>query len=220
MTAQRTRAKAAHKGAADALDARRVSRRGRAVRHHRVRRLCRRPSPRAACSPWSTAPDGRAPSRSSSTARRSTPSRAARSATPARSSPRPGAAEVVDTTFALPNLRRHVGPARRGRDHHRPDRDGVDRRRTSRRDPAQPHRHAPAAPRPASGARRARQAGRLDGRARPAAVRLLALRGGQRRPDRRDRAAGQRRDAAQHADAHLRDHQGRGRSARCDRLLR
>ena len=39
MTAQRTRAKAAHKGAADALDARRVPRRDGAVRHHRVRRL-------------------------------------------------------------------------------------------------------------------------------------------------------------------------------------
>ena len=38
--------------------------------------------------------------------------------------------------------------------------------------------------------------------------------------DRRDRDAGQRGDAAEHADTDLRDHQGRGRSARCDRLLR
>ena len=69
-----------------------------------------------------------------------------------------------------------------------PDRHGDDRRRAARRDPPQPHRHPPAAPRPATGARRARQAGRLDGRPRPAAVRLLALRGGHRRADRRDRA--------------------------------
>ena len=53
-----------------------------------------------------------------------------------------------------------------------------------RRDPAQPHRHAPAPPRAAHGAGRPRQAGRLAGRARPPAVRLLPLRPAHRRGDR------------------------------------
>ena len=75
-----------------------------------------------------------------------------------------GSARVLDTTFALPNLRRHtarivdgsiLGRAGRGRHH---------RRRPSQRDPPQSHRHTSAALGAASGARRTRQAGRLTRR--------------------------------------------------------
>ena len=84
-------------------------------------------------------------SRSSSTARRSTPSPAARSATPARSAPTPGRAEVLDTTFALPGLRRHIAASSTARSSpaRRPTASiDVERRE---RDPSQPHRHPPAA---------------------------------------------------------------------------
>ena len=131
-----------------------------------------------------------------------------------------GTAEVLDTTFALPNLRRHTARVTERHDQPRPGRHGRHRRRPPRRHPAQPHRHPPAPPRPAGGARRARQAGRLAGRARPAALRLLALRRGDARADRADRAPRQRRDAGQHPACDLRDDQGRGRGAGRHRLLR
>ena len=95
-----------------------------------------------------------------------------------------GTAEVIDTTFALPNLRRHTarivtGTITAGQ----AAAASIDAERRGR-DPPQPHGHPPAPPRPAHGARRAREAGRLAGRARSAAVRLLALRAGHRRADR------------------------------------
>ena len=52
----------------------------------------------------------------------------------------------------------------------------IGRRRPARRHPPQPHRHPPAPLGPAGGARRPREAGRLAGRARPAALRLQPLR--------------------------------------------
>ena len=131
-----------------------------------------------------------------------------------------GTAEVLDTTYALPNLRRHTARLIDGVDHHRSEGDRDDRRRSARRHPPQPHRHPPAPPRASPGARRAREAGGVDGERGSAAVRLLPLRSRHARADRRDRDARQRRDAAQHADADLRDHQGRSRSARRDRILR
>ena len=131
-----------------------------------------------------------------------------------------GTAEVLDTTFALPGLRRHTARVTSGTVAAGQTATASDRRRSAQRDPPEPHRHARAALGAAQGARRARQAGRLVGRPRPAAVRLLALRGGHRRADRGDRTAGQRRDARQRTGAGVRDHQGRGRGARRDRLLR
>ena len=163
---------------------RRVPRGRRAVRHHRVRRLrrrhaarpgARRAAPRPATTTWS---------RSSSTARRSTPRAAARSATPAPSPPRPARPRCSTRPTPCPacaatSARITEGAITRG-----PAATAaidVERRDA---DPPQPHRHPPAAPRPARGARRARQAGRLAGGARPAALRLLPLRAGHRRRDR------------------------------------
>ena len=177
--------------------ARRVPRSRRAVRRHRVRRLRRRHQRQ---SPAGGDPERRRRRRSSScssTARRSTPSRVARSATPARSSPTPGAAEVLDTTFALPNLRRHTARIVEGElIAGQTATAAIDVERRDAIAP-QPHRNAPAALGAAARARRARQAGRVVRRPRSAAVRLLALRVGHRRTDRRDRAIGEHRDAAQ-----------------------
>ena len=73
---------------------------------------------KAACWPSSLRSRGpercRRASRSSSTARRSTPSRVARSATPARIDDRHRWAEVVDTTFAMPGLIRHLAVVTEG----------------------------------------------------------------------------------------------------------
>ncbi|MEJ7719144.1 MAG: alanine--tRNA ligase [Ilumatobacteraceae bacterium] len=109
---------------------------------------------------------------------------------------------------------------RRRHDRGGPAGNGAYRRRTARCHPAQPHGHAPRPLRAAGGARRPRQAGRLARRSRPPALRLLALRGRERRRDPRDRTHCQRRDARQHADADLRDDDGGGRAHRCDRVLR
>ena len=91
--------------------------------------------------------DGHGPRRSSatavvsSTARRSTPSPAARSATPARSRPTPGRARRRSTpTYALPGLHRHAVEVVDGDDRGRPGGHRGDRRRAPRRDPPQPHR--------------------------------------------------------------------------------
>ena len=131
-----------------------------------------------------------------------------------------GSAEVLDTTYALPNLRRHTRSADRRRHHDRADGDRHDRRGTPRRDPAEPHR-APTC----STTRCARCSASTSSRpARWSAPTGCGSTSRTTRPspgaDRRDRDAGQRRDAAEHADTDLRDHQGRGRSARGDRLLR
>ena len=86
-----------------------------------------------------------------------------------------GTAEIVDTTFALPNLRRHVGRIIDGTI--TPGQVATAAVDSERRDAdaAQPHRHAPAALRVAPGARRPRQAGRLARRPGPPALRLLPL---------------------------------------------
>ncbi len=69
-----------------------------------------------------------------------------------------------------------------------------DRRPAPGAHPPQPHRHPPAALGAAAGARRAREAGRLLRRSRPAALRLHAFRGDDARPARQGRAAGERQD--------------------------
>ncbi len=133
----------------------------------------------------------RASSRSSSTARRSTPSRAARSATPARSSPRPGTAEVLDTTVRAPEPPPAHRAGHRWDGHRRPDGDGDDRRRAPREDPPQPHRHPSAAPRAARRARRPRQAGRLAGSA-PTGCDSTSRTTRRSRPSRSPRSSGSR----------------------------
>ena len=131
-----------------------------------------------------------------------------------------GSARVLDTTFALPNLRRHTARGRRRFVDGRAGGDRHDRRRPSQRDPPQSHRHAPAALGAASGARRARQAGRFARRRRTTAVRLLALRRRHDRGDRGDRTARQRRDVAQRPCPCVRDEQGRSGGDGRDRVLR
>ena len=111
MAEQRRRAK---QGAQDRRHRRRragrsLPRAGRAVRGDHV--LRRRDRTKARCGswpwcPWETRPTARW--RSSPTARRSTPSRVGRSATPGPSPPRRAGPTCVDTTYALPGLRRHV----------------------------------------------------------------------------------------------------------------
>ena len=135
-------------------------------------------------------------SRSCSTARRSTPSRAARSATPARSRTDTGTRRGASTPRTrCPGLRRHIGAhratatideGRRGR----AAIDGVRRDRIRRNHTA----HARAALGAARGARLARAAGGLARRARPAALRLQPPRAGHaRRSSRRSRTSRTRR---------------------------
>ena len=73
---------------------------------------------------------------------------------------------------------------------------GAGRRVRARRDAAEPHGHASASRRTPAGPRRARQAGGVARRARPAAVRFCPFRPADTRADRRDRANRQRADRA------------------------
>ena len=123
--------------------------------------------------------DGRRRSRSCSTARRSTPSPAARSATPAR----------IAGAGGLRARRRRHAEVRPALIVHHGERQSRARSRSATRSTAQVDaerrdatarnhsRDAPAAQGAARGARRARAADGLAGRARPAALRLHALRG-------------------------------------------
>ena len=137
---------------------------------------------------------------------------AARSATPARSPPRPARAEVLDTTFALPGLVATVLGIDRGHDHGRARRAtaaiDVERRAAIRRNHTA---HPPAALGAAPGARRPREAGR----ARSSAPTASASTSATTRPSPTTRSARsrprQRRDARQPAGPRLRDHQGRSR---------
>ena len=138
-----------------------------------------------ACSPCARRRTAR--SRCSSTARRSTPSRGGQVG---------DTGTITTATGRGRGARHHLRPAgaapphrpdRRGRDHRRPGGPRRHRRRAARRHPPQPHRHPPAALGAARGARRARQAGRLAGRARPPALRLQPLRGRHARGDRAHR---------------------------------
>ena len=80
------------------------------------------------------------------------------------------------------------------------------RRRAARTQQAQPHRDAPDARRAAQHPGHARQAGRLAGGARPAALRLFAFRRRRSGRTRRHRAAGERTDSPQRRNRHRRDH--------------
>ena len=147
-------------------------------------------------------------SRSSSTARRSTPRPAARSATPAGSPPTPagrGARHHLRHARPAPPPGRGSSraPSSRARGHRR------HRRRPARRHPPQPHRHPHPPLGAALGAGRHRQAAGVPGRPRSPAVRLRPV----RRPDRADpadRGPRQPRDPGQQPGAALRDHQGGG----------
>ena len=92
--------------------------------------------------------------RCSSTARRSTPSPAARSATPARSPPTPAGPRCSTPPTACPGLHRHQVRDRRGQHRAGPGGHRRHRRRPPRRHPPQPHRHPHPALGAAQGARR------------------------------------------------------------------
>jgi alanyl-tRNA synthetase len=161
---------------------------GYASRPRRV--VCSTPPSTGARSPVDTSP-------SCSIARRSTRSPAARWATPATIGPETGMAHVVDTTFALANLR-HTGSNRsRARSTLGQIATASDRRGAARCDPAQPHRDTS----PALGVPQACSAttssSRGAGGTRSAALRLQSLRSRHRRPDRRDRTPRQRRGAGE-----------------------
>ena len=160
-------------------------------------------------------------SRSCSTARRSTPRAGARSATPACSrSPTAVACAITDTRYALPGLVVHRGVVEAGAIAEGDTVRGPDRRRTSRRHPSQPHRDPRAALGAARGAGRPRAAGRLLRRSRPAALRLLPLRGRAAGRPGPGRGAGQRRGDHRRAGAPLRDDEGARARLGCDRVLR
>ena len=163
MTEQRERAKAAQKGGVD--DARSTATATSSSSSASPSSSATpTTSPRAACSPCSTAaPTTARRSRSSSTARRSTPSRGGQIGDTGTITTETGAARC-----STPRSRsRTSGATRRAIAEGtscRADRDAPHRRRAPRRDPPQPHRHPPPAPRAAPGARRPRQAGRFVGR--------------------------------------------------------
>ena len=119
--------------------------------------------------------DGRHPH---STRRRSTARAAGRSATPARSRNDKGfAADVERHVEAARPPPRAPGQDRGGRDRGRRRGPPRGRRRAPQRDPRQPFRDAPAARGAAPAARHACHAEGQPGRARPAALRLLAPQG-------------------------------------------
>ena len=128
--------------------------------------------------------------------------------------PTPARPRCVDTTYGAA---RAAPPPRRGSSR-APSRPGQEataahRRRAPRRHPPQPHRHPRPALGAARGARRAREAAGLAGRARPAALRLQPLR--RRSPPSRSgqiEDLANARDPRQRPGAPLRDHQGRGRA--------
>ncbi len=134
----------------------------------------------------------------------------------------PGAIiDVLDTQYGLPGqLTLHRGACPHGRAARERRGDRRDRRRTARPHPSQPHGDARLALGPARGTRYARAAGRLVGRARSAAVRLLSSRTGDPRPARARRAARERAGDLRRARSPLRDDEGRGRARRRDRVLR
>ena len=124
-------------------------------------------------------------SRSSWTTPRSTPRAAARSATPGTIATETGTAEVLDTVAPLPGVIAHRATVR-GELH--PGQEAVASidARPPRGDPAQPHRHAPAARRAARRAGRPRPPAGLARGAGPPALRLLAPRRDRRRGAPRD----------------------------------
>ena len=166
-------------------------------------------------------PDGSGDtSRSSSTARRSTPRAAARSATPAPSPPRP-ARPRCSTRRSRCRVCVATRPASR------PARCRPGRPRRRRSTPIGATRSARTTPAPTCCTGRcARCSASTSSRPARGSVptgcgstsRHYAAR--HRRGDRGDRTPGQRRDARQRARAGVRDHQGRGRVARRDRVLR
>ena len=134
--------------------------------------------------------------------RRSISKPAARCPTPGASSTTAGCASAtVDGLVA--HRAGHAARASRARRRRRRSRPRHRHRRSRRggprRDAAQPHRDAPAARGAARGARRAREAGGLAGRARSPALRLRALPAGHPRGARSHRADRQRADRAEHA---------------------
>ena len=165
MAEQRTRSEGGAQGA------RRQGRRAgralpRAARRARAHRLHRPPGvrdrgregagDRSAATTGSPRPRRARRSRWCSTARRSTPSRVARSATPAciETRRREARVRVTDTQYALARAGAPRGRGRGGRDRRGRRGRRAHRRRAPRRDPAQPHRDARAALGAARGARR------------------------------------------------------------------
>ena len=131
-----------------------------------------------------------------------------------------GTAEVLDTTYALPNLRRHTARLTDGvitTGQTATATIDVERRDAIRRNHTGTHllHHAL---REVLGDH-VKQAGSMVG---PDRLRFDFSHYESVTPEQiaRDRGAGQRGDAPEHADQDLRDDQGRGRGARRDRLLR
>ena len=203
MAEQRRRAKDARKAGRRRRRPRRgVPRDRRAVRHHRSSRATTRPSPTARVLAVVAAGDGtveifvdRTPFYAES---------GGQVGDTGTITTATGVAEVLDTTYALPGLRRHVGAVVDGEITARPGGAPRHRRRPPRRPSAQPHRHPPPALGAALGAGRARQAGRVARRRRSPPLRLQPLRRSHARRDRADRAAGQPRGAGRRPHPHRR----------------